>query len=71
MSLTVSMLMLFSVIFTVYCENHVEGVNKNVLKYTHSEGYSRFYSTKQALLYSNHCPLRPEGDTEKGVHQTV
>jgi len=71
MSITISLLILFSVIFAVFCENHTERVNKNVLKYTHSEGYSRWYSTKQTLLYSNHCPLRPEGDAEKEVYQTV
>jgi hypothetical protein len=27
--------------------------------------------TKQKLLYSSHCALKPEENTEKGVYQTV
>ena len=65
----ISLLILFRLIFALYCENHTERVNNFFFKYTHSEAYSRWYKTKTTLQQS--LCLKPEDDTEKGVYQTV
>ena len=69
LSITIRLLILFSAIFAVYCENHTESLNKmlkniHILKVTAG-------GTKQILLYSIHCALKSEEDTEKEVYQRV